>query len=269
MRTWSLLAAGCAALGLVALASACGGSGGSATATPAAVQTTASESSPTAGSGAVPTPSGVKTPVADRTPLTAAQAPAVLDAAMLKPGDLPAADGWKSGSDTTADNRQAAAADPTSATSSERCKRLLGRTVTLQPADIPTTYINGGTVAFFTSGTVYATASGAADCATEAAMRYQKAGELARAFGTVFTEPDSVVVTPVDFPTIGDGSFAVTLAGRTNANGLVVDLTILAVGFREGAVNMVVGSAAASDPSVDELKPLVMTLDQRIAAAQQ
>ena len=100
-------------------------------------------------------------------------------------------------------------------------------------------------------------------------MRYQKAGELARAFGTVFTEPDSVVVTPVDFPTIGDGSFAVTLAGRTNANGLVVDLTILAVGFREGAVNMVVGSAAASDPSVDELKPLVMTLDQRIAAAQQ
>lgn len=269
MRRWALLAAACVAIGLTAMASACGGSSGSATATPAAVQTTAAELSPTAGSGAVPTPAGVKTPVADGTPLTAQDARVILEAAMLKPADLPADAGWKPASDTTADNAQAAAADPTSAASNERCKRLLGRTVTLQPGDIQTTYINGGTVAFFTSGTVYATSSGAADCAEEAATRYQKAGELARAFGTVFTEPDSVVVTPVDFPAIGEGSFAVTLAGRTNANGLVVDLTILAVGFREGAVNMVVGSAASADPSVDELKPLVTMLDQRIAAAQQ
>ncbi|HEX5479362.1 MAG TPA: hypothetical protein VFY79_06535, partial [Dehalococcoidia bacterium] len=200
--------------------------------------------------------------------LTAQDATAVLDAAMLKPADLPVEGGWKVSSDATADNAQASTADPTAAASNERCKRLLGRTATLQPADIQTTYINGETVTFFTSGTVYATASGAADCAAEAATRYQQPGELARAFGPVFTEPDNVVVTPVDFPTIGDGSFAVTLAGRTNANGLVVDLTILAVGFREGAVNMVVGSAAAADPSVDELTPLVTMLDQRIAAAQ-
>jgi hypothetical protein len=269
MRTWRLLAAGCVALGLMALASACGGSSGSATAMPAAARTTASESSPTAGSGAVPTPAGVKTPAPDGTPLTAEQAPTILDAAMLKPGDLPAADGWKSGSDMTVDNAQVAASDPTAAASNDRCKLLLGRTVTLQPADIQTTYINGGTVTFFTSGQVYATASGAADCAAAATTQYQKPGQLARAFGNVFTDPDNVVVTPVDFPTIGDGSFAVTLAGRTNANGLVVDLTILAVGFREGAVNIVVGSAAASDPSVQELTPLVTTLDQRIAAAQQ
>ena len=257
-----------AALVLCVTVACSSGSKGSSTPIAVPSPTAASEASPTAGTGVVPTPAGVKTPVPDGTPLTAAGAAALLDAAMLKPADLPPADGWKSVSDTTADNSQVATANPTAAASNEQCKLLLSRTVALEPADIQTTYINGMTVAFFTSGQVYATASGAAQCAAKATEQYQKPGQLARAFGTLFTEPDNVVVTPVDFPPVGDGSFAVTLAGRTNANGLVVDLTVLAVGFREGAVNIVVGSAAASDPSVDELKPLVAMLDQRIAAAQ-
>jgi hypothetical protein len=263
MRT---LAFGIAVLALAA--AACTGSNGRATPSPAASPTAVTQASPTAAAG-VPTGAAPSTPVPDGTPLTASDATSLLDAAMLKPADLPDEGGWTESSDMTTENDKAATADPTSAASNERCGRLLGRTVTIQPADITTTYINGATVTFFTSGTVYATASGAADCAAEAATRYQQPGELARAFGTVFTEPDNVVVTPVEFPTVGDGSFAVTLAGRTNANGLVVDLTILAVGFREGAATVVVGSAAAASPSVDELRPLVAMLDQRVAAAQQ
>ena len=76
------------------------------------------------------------------------------------------------------------------------------------------------------------------------------------------------MLAPVTFPTIGDGSFAGTLSGQTNANGLVVDLTILIVAFRQGAATAVVGSAASAAPSIDELTPLVGIVNRRIAAAQ-
>ena len=91
---------------------------------------------------------------------------------------------------------------------------------------------------------------------------------MAKAFGTVFIDPATVVVTPVTYPTIADGSFAATLTGKIEAAGTIVDLTILIVAFRRGNVTAVVGSAAAFDPPTDELRPLVDLVLGRIKDAQ-
>ncbi len=123
-------------------------------------------------------------------------------------------------------------------------------------------------MAFFTQLTVYATNEGAADCAIEAAVRFSEPGELAKAFGTIFVKTVPVTVTPVTYSQIADGAIAWTLAGKTNANGLEVDLKILVVAFRKGNVTAVVGSAAAFNPSVAELTPLVNTVLARITSAQ-
>ncbi|HYM16436.1 MAG TPA: hypothetical protein VEZ14_12845 [Dehalococcoidia bacterium] len=211
----------------------------------------------------VPTPSAETTggPSAD-----AARAPALLAAAMILPPDLPA--GWKIVSDQSQDNAAAAAADPTTASSNQRCGRLLGRTVVTQPAEIVNTYLAGQTVSFFSQATAYATTAGAIDCSNEAAAKLVQPGQLARAFGNVFTDPNTVVVTPVAFHQVADGSFAATLAGRTNANGVVVDLVVLVVGFRKGNVTVAIGSAAQTAPPTDELSPLVDTVVRRLSAAE-
>jgi hypothetical protein len=291
------------ALASAAILTACGGGGGSSDKTPtattgakataaaspsASAKTAASGSTPgatSAASGSTPSTSGGATsaPVGAATapvsvPTTpagttggptadAASAPALINAAMVLPADLPA--GWTIASDTTQDNAAAAAADPSTAASNTRCGRLLGRTLVTQPSDIVTAYLAGQTVSFFSQATVYATTAGAIDCANEAAGKLAQPGQLARAFGTLFTDPDSVVVTPVDFKQVADGSFAGTLAGQTNANGVVVDIVVLVVAFREGNMSMVVGSVANTAPTTTELEPLVNLVVQRVAAAQQ
>jgi len=214
------------------------------------------------GGGGSKTPTPAPTPA----PFTADRAKALIDGALLTPVDLPGS-GWTVGSDTTQDNAAAAAADPTSAASIARCGRLLGRTVTHSPANIVTAFIGGETVAFFSQITVYATDAGATDCAAEAATRLQQPGQLARAFGKLFIDPDKVVVAPVTFPPTGDGSFAATLAEQVSAQGTTVDLTLLVVGFRKGNVTAVVGSASNGTPSLTELTPLVGTVLGRIDAA--
>jgi hypothetical protein len=116
---------------------------------------------------------------------------------------------------------------------------------------------------------VYATEAGAIDCGNEAAVRFtQDPSLLVKAFGSVFVDPAAVVVNGTTWPTVGDGSIAFTLKGKTNANGTIVDLTILVVAFRKGNVAAVVGSAAASTPSASELSPHVNTVLARITAAQ-
>jgi hypothetical protein len=277
-----------AGAGMVALAgaAACGGGDdgdGDATATttrPAASATargtsTAAET-PAAGEtqtgGQATQPAGSGSPVATQpaggggVTLTAAEAPAFLDAVVLKPADL---DGnFNAQSDTTADNAAAAAADPEGAASNERCGRLLGRTVTYIAEDNVERYISGETVSFFSQVTAYASAQGAADCAAEAAVRLAEPGALARAFGSVFIDPGAVEVTQVQYPQVADGSFAATLRGQINAGGTIVDLTILIVAFRAGNATAVVGSAAASAPSTTELTPLVNLVLDRIRSQQ-
>jgi polyhydroxybutyrate depolymerase len=188
-------------------------------------------------------------------PITAEQARSLLDGIVLKPADLPT--GWKLASDATQDNVAAAAADPSGAASNTRCGRLLGRTTTNQPADVVAAFVAGQTVSFFSYVTAYATAAGAADCSAESSVRYQQPGQLARAFGGLFVDPNAVVVQPVGYPTIGDGSFAATLVGKVNASATVIDLTLLVVGFRKGNIIAVVGSAANGVPPTDELKMYV------------
>ena len=135
--------------------------------------------------------------------------------------------------------------------------------------DTVSRYIGGETVSFFSTATVYATAEGAADCSLEAATRFAVPGELAKAFGTVFIDPAAVNVTPIpDYPATADGSFAAKLAGKISAQGTIVDLTILIVAFRQGNVTAVVGSAAAFDPSIDEIQPLIDLVLQRIKDGQ-
>ena len=197
---------------------------------------------------------------------TSEQAQALLQDASLTPKDLP--QGWKTMADTTQDNAAAAAADPSHAGSIERCGRLLARTVANQPADVVNSYLGGETVSFFSTLTVYATEAGAADCAGETAQRYAQPGELARAFGQLFIDPNAVQVATVSYPQVGDGSFAATLSGQINAAGTQVDLTILIVGFRKGNVTGAVGSAASAAPSTTELTPYVDLVLQRIASAQ-
>jgi hypothetical protein len=281
----SILAAG------ALLASACGGSSKNdatpaasasaapaktASATPAAKTPAAGAASPAASVATSPPATPV---LAAATPIDAAppptgktytqtQATTLLDDASLKPVDVGA--DWIITMDQSTDNAAAAAADPVSAASNERCGRLAGRLITNGPKDTVSAYLGGSIVAAFSQLTVYATAAGAADCAAEAAVRFQRPGELARAFGKVFVNPDAVVVKPVDYPQIGDGSFATTLTGDINAASTVVQLQIVIVAFLKGNVAGVVGVAYAplTNPSTKELKPFVDLVLQRITANQ-
>ena len=172
--------------------------------------------------------------------------------------------------DVSQDNAAAATADPVSATSIERCGRLAGRLVTNQPQDVVSSYLAGTAVSYFSQLTVYKTATGAADCAAEAAKRLQAPGELARAFGAVFKDPDAVKVQPVDYPPTADGSFAFALTGDIDAAGTVVQLQIVVVSFRKGNVNAVVGTATSplTNPTAADLGKYVNLVLQRISGNQ-
>jgi hypothetical protein len=196
---------------------------------------------------------------------SAADAQAILNATVLTPLDLPA--GWKVQTDNTADNATAALADPKGGALFERCGRLLGRTATNAPNDVVANFLASEALSFFSSITVYATEAGAADCSAEAAVRFAQPGELARAFGSVFVDPNAVQVAAFDYPQLADGSFGATLSGQVNAQGTIVDITIKIVAFREGNVTAVVGSAYSATPPTEELTPLVNLTHQRILQA--
>lgn len=275
--------------GAALIAAACGGdSKKDATATPAAQSTAAKTSAATTAAktpaaGVTANATTAATAASGSTPGAAATAPAappsgkkytaedaaaLLLAASLKPTDV-AAD-WKVMSDTSLDNAAAAAADPSSAASIERCGRLAGRLATNQPADTVSAYLGGTIVTAFSQLTVYSTAAGAADCSAEGAAKFSAPGALARAFGSVFVNPDAVVVTPVDYPQVGEGSFATSLTGDINAAGTVVGLQIVIVAFLKGNTSAVVGIAYSplTTPTTTELKPLVDLVLQRITANQ-
>jgi hypothetical protein len=249
--------------GLVAAAAtivACGGGSSDKTpttspATSPAATTAAGDTTPSAGS------SGGS--VFDET-----QAKALIDEASIKPGDVGA--DWKIASDTPVDNATAASLDPDNASGIERCGRLWGRTVTTQPADIVSAYLTGLSVSTFTQLTVYKTAEGATDCSNDAAARLQAPGALARAFGTVFTNPDVVTVLPLTYEQVGDGSFAMALTGDTNASGTTVQIQIVMVAFRKGNTTAVVGIAQSplTNPDPGVVKPYVDLTLQRITANQ-
>jgi hypothetical protein len=273
------------ALAFALIASACGGgdddddNGGSGDAnTPAASETSdgtepAGESTPGGGS----TPSGggggidiVSTPPPESDRVwTQEEAQSLLDTLPIVPADLESV--WNIGTDTVSDNAAAAAAGDQGAASFERCGRLLGRTVVnMAPQDETVTrYIGGETVSYFSTFTVYATDAGAADCATENAARLSNCAELAKAFGSIFIDPNAVSCVPFDFPQLGNGSFGIGLTGQISAAGQIVNLTIRIVAWRYGNVTAVVGNAAAFDPSIDELAPLVETVLARLEAARE
>lgn len=270
-RRWYLFTA---ALLAVTLTLACGGDDGDdepeSRATPGATTTGTTATTGAGDRTPVATASGSAEPSGDIRTFTMADAQALLDAALLTPADLQSK--WTIGTDTTQDNAAAATAaaatDPNAAASFERCGRLLSRLVVNMPEDTVTRYIGGETVSFFSTATVYATSAGATDCATEAAARLSNCTELARAFGTVFLDPTAVSCVPVDRPQIADGSFSTNLIGKIEAAGTIVDLTIQIVAFRRGNVTVVVGSAAAFDPSKEELTPLVDLVLERVKDAQ-
>lgn len=256
-----------AALVAAAAASACGDDGGSDT-TP-----TPNPTSPTPEATAAPTRAPQPTPRVVRTPgaaLDIAAARAILDAVLLKPEDIAADDPWVAGNDTEQDNAAAVAARPEFAASVESCGRLLSRTLLLSPEDVAAAFLTASTLAFFSTGTVYATPDGAAQCAAEAAARISDPQQLVQEFPDVFVDPSLVEVELVpDFPQIGDGSFAATLTGDFDANGLTIPLTILVVAFTEGNVSAAVGSARSGEaPPIDELAPLAELVHARIAANQ-
>jgi len=198
-----------------------------------------------------------------------ARATALVNAVVLLPDDLDVIAPWKIQSDTTADNAAFAAAQPEQAGDVEACGRLVGRTVTLQPEDIINAFIGGQTLTFFSLVTIYKNPEGATTCANLAAQRLAAPGALAGQFGGVFIDPAAVVVTPVDFAAVGEGSFAGTLTGQTNAQGTVVDITILVVAFKSGSATVAVGSVrAGATPPQDELKPYVDLVLQRLEANQ-
>ena len=199
-------------------------------------------------------------------PWTQAQAQQLLDTLLVTPEDVPSV--WTVMSDTTSDNAAAAATDPAGAASFERCGRLLSRLVVLQPEDVVTRYIGGETVSFFSTATVYATEEGATDCSLEAAQRLAECTELAKLFGSVFIDPAAVTCVPFEHRQVADGSFGIGLTGKISAAGTIVDLTIKVVAWRQGNVTAVAGMAAAFDPVVEELTPLVDLLEERISGAQ-
>ena len=273
-----------------ALAVACGG-GSSKSATPTnppsgAVATTAAATAPTtaaklatpsvtaAAKTAIATPASastaapVSTAVSDGKTYNETQAATLLGDASLTPKDIEP--GWTIMADVPQDNAAAATADPVAAASIERCGRLAGRLVTNQPQDVVSSYLAGTAVSYFSQLTVYKTATGAADCAAEAATRFQAPGALARAFGTVFKDPAAVKVQSVDYPPTADGSVAFALTGDIDAAGTVVQLQIVVVSFRKGNVNAVVGTATSplTNPTVGDLGKYVNLVLQRISGNQ-
>ncbi len=196
---------------------------------------------------------------------TLADAETIVTSVLLSPDDLEG--DWELASDQLVDNAAAAAAAPDRASLFEQCGRLLSRSIQNTPLDPVTTFLAGDTVAFFSTLTVYATRSGAQVCFAEESARLQQPGEVARAFGDVFVDPDAVVVTPIEFPSIGETSFAATLAGQIEAAGTIIDVTLLVAGFLQGQVSGAVGSVRVMAPPVDELAPLASLVVERIASA--
>lgn len=198
---------------------------------------------------------------------TEAEATALLDSALLKPADLTGQ--WVIQSDEVTDNEAAASAPGGDAALIERCGRLTGRTIVNSPEDMVSAFLGGETLTFFSNATVYATVEGARECRAETARTLQEPGALARTFGSIFLDPGAVKVALVDYPAIGDGSFAVTLTGDTDTGEMTVNLTLLVIGFSKGNVSAAVGSARAGEvPPVDELSPLVDLVLDRIASSQ-
>jgi hypothetical protein len=201
---------------------------------------------------------------ATATELTEADATSILERILLQLSDLPA--GWTVMSDDTQDNASAIQANPDDAALFEECRRLLSRTTTYQPEDLINSFLGGETLSFFSTATVYATEDGAARCAQRTAERLAEPGGLARQFGGLFINPEAVVVEGVEWPAVGEASFAATLTGQIEAAGTTIDLTILVVGFRDGNLTGAVGSArSGSTPPNDELAPYVDLVVARIA----
>jgi hypothetical protein len=251
---------------LMASAVACGGDG-DADPTATGVSTSAASGTPVATVAVRPTPD-VRRVVerAPGAPLDETSAAALLDAVLLKPADLTPGN-WTVMTDVSSNNPDAAQADPANADANERCGRILGRTVVSQPEDVGTAFIGGETLAYFSMATAYESVEGASDCAIAQGSQLAEPGQLARAFGSLWIDPDAVTVTPVDLSPVGDGSFAATLTGQIEAAGTVIDLTVLLVAFQSGNVTGAVGSArSGSTPPADELAPLVDLVLARIEA---
>jgi hypothetical protein len=270
----------CTAVALALVASACGGSddddGGDTT--PAANETAeATEAAGTPASGGTPAGGGIdiaSTPPAESDRVwTIEEARALLETLPIVPADLTSV--WNIGTDTVADNAAAAATDAAGAGSYERCGRLLSRlVVNMAPQDQTVSrYIGGETVSYFSQFVVYATDAGAADCAAENLQRFVSGGcvEIAKAFGSIFIDPAAVSCVPFAFPALGSNETGggIGLTGQISAAGQIVNLTIRVVAFRYGNVTAVLGSAAAFDPSIEELVPLAETLLERLAATRE
>jgi hypothetical protein len=198
---------------------------------------------------------------------TMPMARSLLNAAALSPRDFTGS--WTATTDLIQDNAAVAAADPALGASAARCGRLLGRTVVLQPADLLTAYLSGKPVTAFHELIVYASAAGAADCSAELQQRYRQPGELARALG-VFDDPAATQLAIVDFPTVGNESFAATLDGLVTVGPYHAGVNLFLVMFRAGNIVAVVGvvrhhNAETTGPEM--LTPLLNILLARIAAA--
>lgn len=252
-------------VGGAAIASACGGdSKKDATGTPEAQSTGAKTAAPTTATELPATSAPSRT-------YSETQAKALLDDASLTAKDVGA--DWTITSDKLIDNTVAAEADPAGAASFKRCGRMAGRLVTTGPADIVSAYLGGSVVSVFSQLTVYATAAGAADCSVEEARRFSQPGTLARRFGSAFVDPDLAVVKVLEdseYPQVGDGSFAASVTGETNATGTRVGLQIVIVGFLKGNTSAIVGVAHAprTDLSTKELQRYVDLVLQRISEHQ-
>lgn len=208
-----------------------------------------------------PTPRPTSAPAPERDgdgPFTGAEAEEFLEFVLLRPADIEAPD-WVIQGDDVSDNADAAENDPEGAPSIERCGRLLGRIITNFPPDTAAAYLNGKPLAYFSQATMFETAGGAEDCANEAAVRFAEPGAVARVFGDLFTDPNAVVVTPVEAESIGDGSAAFSLTGQTEGGGFQVDITLLIVTFRDNAATFSVGMATPGTdaPPISELWPYV------------
>lgn len=270
------------ALAAVLLATACGGDDdddgesasdetpvASAQATSGVTPTTTNTGGATPGTGSTLEPIATGSSVSAGKTFTIEQAQMIVDTVPLAPEDLPSV--WNIGTDTTTDAATAAANNPENAASIERCGNLLSTLQVLAPPmeDLTSRYIGGEQVSYFTNLTVYATDEGATDCANEAAAEFTSDPmALAEAFGSVFVDPAAVVITPVEFPQVGEGSFATNLTGTVSAGGFEVSITILIVAWRQGNVSAVVGSAASFDPPPDDLHQYVELVAERIADAQ-
>ncbi|MBF6600306.1 MAG: hypothetical protein IVW36_07340 [Dehalococcoidia bacterium] len=212
-----------------------------------------------------------KTPTATPT-MTAAQAQQRLAQVVLQPSDLPSA--FRQDASRAITDAEAAQARPDAAQALRQYRewgQLLTYNVAYSAAPAPGLVFNATTARVTNSATLFSAASGATS-----ALAYIRDLPSASVAGFLMNDAagakisDTQVVKQLDFPAVGDESFAWRISGRaTFTNGFSANFVADAVFVRVGRIDgSVLATAFGAAPQRDQLESFVGSFVRRARAQQ-